>query len=304
MYFLRTDIHGVFMAIINALSVNVEDYYQASAFQHTISESDWDLLTSRIEESVDNTLIMLSDHNVRATFFLYAWTVAHFPRMVRKITAHGHEVGCRFYSSLDESELVRSQTRLVLRQDKDRLEQLIGTGIAGFRCDAKYFSFNNDWLYDELLSADYGYSSSEGINSAVPEQWQYLDSITNPRPGFNELPISAYYSLSRQRELINANMLKLRRFEATRRLLNRCIEKTGRPVVAVMTPWMLDEEQPKIRADSIILKWLHHFHLRQAPLLLHQLLAEYRWAGISDVYLNKVISLKNSKRGKGKYSIR
>lgn len=304
MYFLRTDIHGVFMAIINALSVNVEDYYQALAFHHTISAADWDLLTSRVEQSVDNTLVMLSDHNVKATFYLYAWTVEHFPQMVRKIVAHGHEIGCRHYSRPDETELVRTLMRQEMRADKDRLEQLTGKVIAGYRCDVKHFSFNNEWLYDELVSAGYGYNSGEGINSVIPEQWQCLDSIASPRPGFRELPISAYYSLNRQKELINANALKFRRYEGTRRLMNRYIAATGRPVVAVITSWMLDEEQPRIRADSLVQKWLHHFHLRQAPLLLHQLLAEFRWERISDVYLNKVISLKNSKRRKGKYNIR
>lgn len=295
---------GVIMTIINALTINVEDYFQAPAFRHSIKESDWELLSPRVEYAIDKILLLLSDHNINATFFVYAWTIRHFPQMIKKIALQGHELAYRHHYNYANPSLIRPATVIELKENKDRLELITSSDVTGFRSDSAVFSLDNEWLYDELMLAGYHYSSSVNVQHKWPQQWQLASSVSTPRMNFLELPVSIHHFLTMRWEVINSNMLKLRRYEATSRLVNKHVEETKTPVLASISSWMLDDRQPNIRADNLFDKWLHSYHTKEAPLILHQLFAEYRWETIKSVYLNKVVLLKNLKRKKGHYSIR
>lgn len=295
---------GVIMTIINALTINVEDYFQAPAFRRSIKESDWELLSPRVEYAIDKILLLLNDHNISATFFVYAWTIRRFPQMIKKIAQQGHELAYRHHYNPAYPCLVKSGTVLELKENKDRLAQITDSDVTGFRSESAVFSLDNEWLYDELILAGYDYSSSVNIQNKWPQQWQLASSISTPRANFLEVPVSIHYFLTRRLEVVNSNVLKLRRYEATGRLINKHVEETKTPVLASVSSWMLDDRQPNIRADNLFNKWLHSYHTKEAPLILHQLFAEYRWETIKSVYLNKVVPLKNLKRKKGHYSIR
>ena len=296
--------YGVIMAIINALTVNVEDYFQAPAFRCSIKESDWELLSPRVEYAIDKILLLLSDHNISATFFVYAWTIRHFPQMIKKIALQGHELAYRHHYNSANPILIKPGTVIELKENKDKLTQITGSAVTGFRSDSAVFSVENKWLYDELILAGYDYSSSVNVQNKWPQQWLLVSSDSTPRTNFLELPVSIHYFLTKRWEVINSNILKLRRYEATSRLIDKHIEETKTPVLASISSWMLDDRQPNIRADNLFNKWQHNYRTKEAPLILHQLFAEYRWETIKSVYLNKVVSLKNLKRKNGQYLIR
>jgi polysaccharide deacetylase family protein (PEP-CTERM system associated) len=296
--------YGVIMAIINALTVNVEDYFQAPAFRRSIKESDWELLSPRVEYAIDKILLLLSDHNISATFFVYAWTIRLFPQMIKKIALQGHELAYRHQYNSAYPILIKPSTVIELKENKDKLAQITSSDVTGFRSDSAVFSLDNDWLYDELILAGYEYSSSVNVQKKWPQQWQLVSSVSTLRSNFLELPVSTHSFLNRRWEVINSNALKLRRYEATHRLVDKHADETKTPVLASVSSWMLDDNQPNIRADNLFNKWLHNYHTKEAPLILHQLFAEYRWETIKSVYLNKVVSLKNLKRKNGQYLIR
>ena len=280
------------MAIINALTVNVEDYFQAPAFKRTIKVNDWGLLSSRIELAVNKTLQLLSDHDVVATFFVYAWTIKRFPDLIARIAAQGHEIA--YHHHCAQPSAMSADTIIGLRNGKDKLAQLTGCKVSGFRTDAAMFSFENENLYDELSFAGFEYSSSVNLRKEVPEQWLQPLSM-QPRPGFLELPLSTHLAFTRRYEIINPLLLKLRRYETSKRLIDQHLNEIKTPLIASVSSWMLDDEQPRIRADSFMQQWLHHYRLRETPLLLHQILAEYRWGRMEDIYLHKVLPLHKVK---------
>jgi polysaccharide deacetylase family protein (PEP-CTERM system associated) len=296
--------YGVIMAIINALTVNVEDYFQAPAFRRSIKESDWELLSPRVEYAIDKILLLLSDHNICATFFVYAWTIRHFPQMIKKIALQGHELAYRHHYNLVNAILIKPDTVIELKENKDKLAQITSRNVTGFRSDSAVFSLDNEWLYDELILAGYDYSSSVNVQNIWTQQWQLASLISTPRTHFLELPVSTHCFLNRSWEVVNSNSLKKRRYEATSRLVSKHIEETKTPILASISSWMLDDRQPNIRADNLYNKWLHNYHTKEAPLILHQLFSEYRWESIKSVYLNKVVPLKNLKRKKGQCLIR
>ena len=284
---------GGVMAIINALTINVEDYFQAPAFKRSIKVNDWGLLSSRLELSINKTLQLLSDHGVTATFFVYAWTIKTFPNLITRIAAQGHEIAYRHHSVLPT--VMSADTVMELQNGRDKLAQLIGCKVSGFRTDATMFSFDNENLYDELMFAGFEYSSSVNLPTAVPEQWLPQPLSMQPRPGFLELPLSTHIAFTRRYEIINPHFLKLRRYEVSKHLVDQHLDETKMPLIASVSNWMLDDEQPKIRADSFMQRWLHHYRLKDAPLLLHQILAEYRWGRMEDIYLHKVLPLHKAK---------
>ena len=280
------------MTIVNALTINVEDYFQAPAFQLSIKESDWGLLSPRIEYAVDKLLLLLSDHHVTATFFVYGWTIINFPSMLKQIAAQGHELAYRQYNSPDCNHLNQNRICEDLNRYHEQLAQIAGHRITGFRNDNE----TPDWLEDELILAGYKYlcenSSSEIKAPSTLTARRNID--------FQHLHVSSHRVLARQFDIINAYSIRTRKYESTRKLVTRYTEETKTPVLGNISTWLMDNLQPNIRADSLLKKWLHHYHTKEAPLILHQLFSEYGWQKISDIYLHKVLQLNSMKNRKGR----
>jgi len=283
------------MTIINALTINVEDYFQAPAFQHSIKESDWGLLSPRIEYAVDRVLLLLSDHHVTATFFVYGWTIIHFPSMLKKIAEQGHELAYRHYSPPDTQHFNQRQIIEDLNRYKDLLSQIIGLRIIGYRSDTKLCSATSEWLEDALILAGYEYSCA---NRARRVDMQ-ADPIESVFGDFQHLNVSTHKVLTKRYEIINTNSIRFRKYESSRKLVSHFMEETKTPVLGCISTWIMDNQQPNIRADSLFKKWLHDHHLRESPLILHQLFSEYSWQKISDIYLRKVLQLNSMKKRKG-----
>jgi len=284
------------MTIINALTINVEDYFQAPAFQYSIKESDWGLLSPRIEYAVDRVLLLLSDHNVTATFFVYGWTIIHFPSMLKKISDQGHELAYRHYSSPDIQHFNQRKIIEDLNRYKDLLSQLVGLRIIGYRSDAKLCRETSEWLEDELILAGYEYSCANRTHKVDMQE----DSIEPIFRDFQHLNVSSHEVLTKRYEIINSNNIRFRKYESTRKLVSHYMEETKTPVLGCISTWVMDNQQPNIRADSLFKKWLHNYHLREAPLILHQLFSEYGWQTISDIYLRKVLQLNSMKKRTGR----
>ncbi|WP_017222462.1 polysaccharide deacetylase family protein [Moritella dasanensis] len=284
------------MTIINALTINVEDYFQAPAFQYSIKESDWGLLSPRIEYAVDKVLLLLSDHHVTATFFVYGWTINHFPLMLKRIAEQGHELAYRHYCPPDTKHFNQRKIIEDLNRYKDQLSQITSRCVVGYRSDIKLRSATLPWLEDELVLAGYEYSSANGL-SQVNES----ESINNVViDNFQHFNVSTHKVLTKQYEIINTNNIRLRKYESSRKLVTRFIEETKTPVLGCISTWVMDNLQPNIRADSVFKKWLHGYHIRESPLILHQLFSEYGWQTVSDIYLRKVLPLNSIKKRKGR----
>jgi len=287
------------MAITHVLTINVEDYFQAPLYQHAIPEKDWALFTPRIEITISKMLLLLSEHKTQATFFVYAWTIDRFPHVIQQIAQEGHELAFR-YNLPAHKKVNKIQFVSHIKLYQQRLRKLSGKKVAGFRSRGSLYNLDNEWVYDELMLANYDYSSCDAIN-ILPEQWQLLDEVSMPRLGFKEIPVTSEGWFGREWALVNSNALKMRNFERTCQLMRNYTDDYKKPVVANISSWVLDSEQPHIRGDSKLKQWLHYYHIKNAPVLVHQLLTEFSWGKMSDIHLNKVVALNTSNRKRGHY---
>ena len=291
------------MTIANALTINVEDYFQAPAFKRSIKAADWPLLTPHIESTIDKILQMLSDHDVKATFFIYSWTAQRFPALVKLIAQQGHELALRYHYE-SQQKLQKSVFVKEVKQGRCLLANLSGDNISGFRSDAQLFSLENEWLYDELMLANFDYSSSIITGHKLAEQWQLFDCIDAPRIGLQELPISSHRVLGRDWDIVNENTLRVRPYDSTKKLIQHHHDEAQKPLIASIASWTFDDEQPAIRGDTLLSQWLHQHKSESMPLLCHQLLAEFSWQTMNALFINKVLSLHTIRNRKRRISSR
>ena len=146
--------------IVNALSIDVEDWFQVSAFAPHIDRADWDRLPCRVERNVDRLLELLAGSRARATFFTLGWIAERYPQLVRRIHAAGHEVASHGYGHLRASEQSREQFRNDIRSARALLEDQAGAPVRGYRAPSFSIGRDNLWAFDELAEAGYRYSSS------------------------------------------------------------------------------------------------------------------------------------------------
>ena len=146
--------------ITNALTIDVEDYFQVSAFAPYIKRSEWDSRECRVERNVDRILALLDDRGVRATFFTLGWIAERYPAMVRRIVDGGHELASHGYGHERASDLSETDFFNDVHRAKALLEDIGGMLVLGYRAPSFSIGSANMWALDTLLRAGYRYSSS------------------------------------------------------------------------------------------------------------------------------------------------
>jgi len=119
--------------IRNALTIDVEDYFQVSAFAPHIARESWDHLPCRVERNVDLTLAMLDDHKARATYFTLGWIAERYPSLVRRIVEQGHELASHGYAHQRATHQSREEFRQDITRAKQLLEDIGGIAVKGYR---------------------------------------------------------------------------------------------------------------------------------------------------------------------------
>ena len=148
------------LVIVNALTVDVEDYFQVSAMAPHIARNTWDSQPCRVERNVQRLLALFSQHQARATFFTLGWIAERYPQLVREIVAGGHELASHGYGHLRASEQSRDDFTQDVKRAKALLEDIGGKAVRGYRAPSFSIDHSNPWAFDVLLEAGYQYSSS------------------------------------------------------------------------------------------------------------------------------------------------
>ncbi len=146
--------------ITNALTIDVEDYFQVSAFAPHIDRADWDNRECRVEHNIDRILKLLNDKHTKATFFTLGWVAERYPSMVRRIVAEGHELASHGYGHQRASDLTEVEFFHDVSHAKALLEEIGGREVQGYRAPSFSIGTDNLWALDTLLRAGYRYSSS------------------------------------------------------------------------------------------------------------------------------------------------
>lgn len=274
--------------IKNAMSVDVEDYFQVSAFAPYIRREDWDALPCRVERNVDAILGLLDEADAKATFFTLGWIAERYPKVVRRIVDNGHELASHGYGHQRASDLTPEQFRDDIIRAKHILEDLGGVAIRGYRAPSFSINRKNWWAVEELGNAGYVYSSS--IYPVRHDHYGMPDAPRFPhRPngenGILELPPTTLPLMGRNWPAAGGGWFRLLPYSMSRWMLNRVNAQDRVPCMFYFHPWELDAGQPRQSGLSARTRFRHYVNLQRMPGRLRQLLNDFEWDRVDHVFL-------------------
>ena len=272
-------------AIVNALTVDVEDYFQVSAMAPYIARSAWDTLECRVENNVDRLLARFASQNAHATFFTLGWIAERYPALIRRIVAAGHELASHGYGHQRANELSRGEFEDDVVRAKNILEDIGGVAVRGYRAPSFSIDERNLWAFDTLRDAGYVYSSS-----VYPVRHDHYGMPDAPRfpygatAGLMEIPISTVRAWKRNIPIGGGGYFRLLPYAASRYAIARFNRDERRPAIFYMHPWEIDPEQPRVAGVGAKSRFRHYVSLHRTEPRLARLLADFRWDRVDRVF--------------------
>lgn len=272
--------------MINALTIDVEDYFQVSALAPYIRRSEWDLRECRVERNVERILAMLEEKQVKATFFTLGWIAERYPGLVRRIIHGGHELASHGYGHQRACDLTVNDFSADIQRAKKLLEDISGLEVKGYRAPSFSISEGNLWAFDCLERAGYLYSSSiypiAHDHYGMPSAPRFVHRV---RPGLLELPATTIRFLDRNWPASGGGYFRLLPYAMSRWLMNKVNERDRQPVIFFFHPWEIDAEQPRIAGIDAKTRFRHYVNLRHTEGRLRRLMADFRWGRVDDLFL-------------------
>ncbi len=279
-------------AITNALTIDVEDYFQVSAFAPHIARSDWDRQPCRVERNVDRILEMLAERETKATFFTLGWIAERYPSVVRAIVAQGHELASHGYGHQRVREQTRAEFDADIRRAKTILEDLSAAAVIGYRAPSFSIGAENLWALDCLADAGYRYSSSiypiRHDHYGMPDAPRFAHRI---RHDLIEIPATTLRVLGRNLPSSGGGYFRLLPYAASRWMLRRVNAVDRQAAVFYFHPWEIDVDQPRVDGISAKTRFRHYVNLGRMEQRLQQLLADFAWGRMDALFLDRSANL-------------
>lgn len=269
---------------VNAMSVDVEDYYQVSAFTGVVQRRDWNRFEDRVGDSTRRVLDLFAAAGVRGTFFILGCVAKRHPDLVRAIADGGHEIASHGFAHHRIFELTPAWFLRDVRHTRRRLEDIAGRPVRGYRAPSFSISRATWWAYDALAEAGYRYSSSVypihhdhyGVPDAPRDPFQ-------PLPGFTEIPITTVMLGERRFPCGGGGWFRLLPYALSKRALLR-VNSEPRPAMFYFHPWEIDPGQPRIPGAGLRSRFRHTVQLDRMEGKLARLVRDFRWGRIDAVY--------------------
>jgi polysaccharide deacetylase family protein (PEP-CTERM system associated) len=264
-------------------TVDVEEYFQVTAFEGIVERSDWERRPSRVERSVDELLEMLERHGAKGTFFTLGWIGRSHPALVRRIAEAGHEVASHGYWHYRVSTLDREGFREEVRHSKAVLEDCTGQRVEGYRAPSFSIRPGAEWAFDVLLEEGYRYDSS--LFPIRRPDYGYPAAPTRPhlirRAGGEllELPLATTTIGGMRLPAAGGGYLRQLPFGLIRRAFREHGER-GLPGMFYIHPWEIDVDQPRLPV-SWLTRLRHYGGLARTRPRLERLLGEFRFTSIA-----------------------
>ncbi len=276
-------------AITNALTIDVEDYFQVSAFAPHIRREDWDARECRVEANVDRILALLAARDTRATFFTLGWVAERYPQLVHRIVAGGHELASHGYGHQRASELSREELWQDVSRAKKLLEDLSGRAVHGYRAPSFSIGTGNLWAFDVLARAGHRYSSSiypiRHDHYGMPDAPRFAYRLDN---GMLEVPVTTLRLLDRNLPSSGGGYFRLLPYALSRWMIGRVNRQDREAAVFYFHPWELDTGQPRIPGIGAKTRFRHYVNIPRMERRLGALLRDFRWGRMDDIFLRRV----------------
>jgi polysaccharide deacetylase family protein (PEP-CTERM system associated) len=271
----------------NAMTVDVEDYFQVSAFEPQFPRSSWDAIPCRVEANVDWILDCFARHGIKATFFTLGWLAERYPDMVRRIADAGHEVASHGW----EHVRVTTQTPEAFRADVTRtkalLEDLSGQPVRGYRAASYSINGSNIWAQDVLADCGHAYSSS-----VVPMKHDLYGMPEAPRFAYVaaggrllEIPVTTITLAGRNLNIGGGGWFRLFPYRFSRWALHSINQREQESGIFYFHPWEIDPAQPRVAEASARARFRHYLNLDRTRGRLERLLDDFAWGRMDEIFL-------------------
>ncbi|MBL4802348.1 MAG: DUF3473 domain-containing protein [Emcibacter sp.] len=274
--------------IKNAMTVDVEDYFQVGAFENDIDRRDWDSLECRVERNVDVILGMFNDHSVKATFFTLGWVAERYPHIIRKIVDGGHELASHGMSHMRVSDQNRAEFTNDVVSSKKLLEDIGGTAVEGYRAPSFSIGEGNLWALEVLHEAGYKYSSSiypiRHDHYGMPSAPRFVFSPIEAED-FLEMPVTTVEVMGRKIPCGGGGYFRLLPYFLSRSAMRRVNGRDAQPCIFYFHPWEIDPEQPRQRNASLKSKFRHYTNLQIMESKIRKVLTEFSWGRMDEIFL-------------------
>ena len=275
--------------ITNALTIDVEDYFQVSAFATHIARSEWDTRECRVERNINCILEMLARHETKATFFTLGWIAERYPQLVRQIVQEGHELASHGYGHERASDQTEEAFFADINLAKIVLEDLGGSEVNGYRAPSFSIGMGNLWAFDCLARAGYRYSSSiypiRHDHYGMPNSPRFAYEV---RPGLLEIPITTLRLLNRNLPSSGGGYFRLLPYALSRWMLGRVNGHDRESGIFYFHPWEIDTGQPRIAGISGKTRFRHYVNIGRMEGRLNQLLSDFKWGRMDHVFSDKL----------------
>jgi polysaccharide deacetylase family protein (PEP-CTERM system associated) len=279
------------MAIINAFTVDVEDYYQVSAFEQHVSRDQWGQYESRVVANTRRMLCLLDTHDVKATFFVLGWVGERYPQLVREICQAGHEIASHGYWHRLIYNQKPEEFREDIRLSRQVLEDIIGEPVFIYRAPSFSITEQSRWALDILVEEGFTIDSSifpihhdrYGIPGANP----FPHQINTSAGTLWEFPPSVVRFAGQNMPVSGGGYFRLFPLSWTVWCLEKIGRSTGQPFIFYVHPWETDPEQPRIfKNASLKSRFRHYINLKNTEHKLDNLLPNFRFGTLSEVIRN------------------
>ena len=272
--------------ITNAMSVDVEDYFQVSAFEGHIDCSQWDSLPHRVVNNTNKILELFSESDTKATFFVLGWIAERYPELVKDIVSHGHELASHGYGHQRATQQSRSEFKNDIVKAKSILEDISGVEIKGYRAPSYSISKKNLWVHDELLAAGYQYSSSvypvKHDLYGIPDAPRFAYQCDN---GLLEIPITTTQIAGKNLPAGGGGFFRLYPYALSKWIIQRGNQQDKQASIFYFHPWEIDPDQPRQEGISLKSRFRHYLNLNKTEKRIKYLLNDFNWDRMDNIFL-------------------
>ncbi len=278
---------------VNAMTVDVEDFYQVSAFEPYIPRDSWKNYASRVEANTDRILALFDENGVKATFFTLGCVAQDHPELVKRIVSQGHDMASHGWDHRRVTTLSREEFSDDVARAKSVLEDISGQEVIGYRAPSYSFTLQTDWAHDVLLEQGYRYSSSiapikhdlYGIPDASRFSYPCADNH------ILELPITTTRILDKNYPCGGGGWFRLYPYAISKWAINRVNKRDNEAAIFYFHPWEIDPEQPRIKGINAATRFRHYQNLSSMERKIVRLLKDFKWRTIPEVYAAELNSI-------------
>jgi polysaccharide deacetylase family protein (PEP-CTERM system associated) len=276
--------------IRNAMTIDVEDYFQVSAFAPHIARDSWPTRECRVEANIERILAILADGKVKATFFTLGWIAERYPAMVKRIVAGGHELASHGYGHLRASDQDLAAFNQDIVSSKALLEDIGGQRVRGYRAPSFSIGARNLWALDALLAAGYQYSSSiypiRHDHYGMPDAPRFAFYPNGP-DGLLEVPITTVRLMQRNLPAGGGGYFRLLPYSLSRWMMNKVNRDDRESAIFYFHPWEIDPGQPRPDGIGLKTRFRHYVNLDHMEGRIQALTRDFAWDRMDRLFLDR-----------------